>query len=30
MLGWAHDDYNCEIGIETCDFTQKIESVLGV
>lgn len=30
IMGWARDDFNCEIEVEICGFTQKIESTFGV
>ena len=30
IMGWARDDFNCEIEVKICGFTQKIESTFGV
>ena len=30
VMGWAHDDFNCEIEIDICGFTHKIMSTFGV
>lgn len=30
VMGWARDDFNCEIDVEICGFTKKITSTFGV
>lgn len=30
VFGWAHDDFDCDIKVEICGFTQKITSTFGV
>lgn len=30
VIGWARDDFHCEIEIDICGFTQKIRSTFGV
>lgn len=30
VMGWAHDDFNCDIEIEICGFNKQITSTFGV
>ena len=30
VIGWAHDDFNCDILIDICGFNRNIVSTFGV
>lgn len=30
IMGWAHDDFNCDIHVDICGFNPKIMSTFGV
>ena len=30
VIGWAHDDFNCDIAIDICGFHRTIVSTFGV
>ena len=30
IMGWAHDDFNCDIHVDICGFNPKILSTFGV
>lgn len=30
VIGWAHDDFNCDIVVDICGFNRTIVSTFGV